>query len=1117
MRTWSRAWALAYVLCFASVNSVPAVAEELATVSGRVADPNGLPVPEVKVQAVNVSTNIAYRTETNDVGLFSIPSLPPGTYRVIVEKEGFVQIVKPGVELHVADNIALNFSLRVGSLTQSVTVESGSPLLDTESATMGAVVDNRKILDLPLNGRQFLQLALLVPGVNAGAPGSPQNGQGIFYFRPTVDSSVSIDGGRSNGSNFMLDGTTNIDPNFQTIVLNPTVDSLYEFKVQTNNFSAAYGRSASGQIDIISKSGSNALHGSLFEFLRNNALDGRPFNLPATLSLPAFRQNQFGGTAGGPIRKDKTFFFGSYEGFRRTEGQTTISTVPTMLEHQGDFSQVVAIYDPFTGGGGPRSRFPNDTIPSARFNSITKAVIDQWVPTPNISGQSVNNFINTEAITQANDEFSARVDQHITGADNVFARYSFSDERGFFPGALPKFGILSRVRAQNLSLGMTHIFSSQTVNDFRFGFIRLRNARTQENAFKVDFVGQHMIPGLGFGGPINFGVPGFNVPGFVSFGDAAFATPSLQRDNAFQWIDRVSTVRGKHTLEFGAEVVRTQFNLLAFFQSRGRFDFTPGITSQTGMPGDTTGNALASFLLGLPASEEAQVGETFFNLRSTSFAGYFQDQFRVSPRLTLSLGLRYELQTPFTDIHNHISSYNASPATIAANNGMPLAFIAGQGGPRGLYETDKNNWAPRFGFAYQPPWVSRLVVRGGYGIFYGQNDGNTYFNDVRNLPFVFAENVAGSAFQPLITQLGFASQLVLGGPGRVSMGAFDVNRRTPYTQEWNLTLEKQLGNSFVVEAGYVGSASHKLERERVTNDPLPGLGDIDARRPFQNFAFPLGTKFPATIQGQPLMVASNVFPIGFAHTLEDSANANYHSLQVRAQRRYSYGLSFLGSYTFSKSIDDAPPFRKGSGAASTPQNSNNLAAERALSDFDARHRLVASLTYDLPFGQNKAFGNSAGPAVNTLISGWQLSGITTFQSGFPFTVEFDGDFLNTGSSGARPDAVPGVNPVLPSGQRSPAHYLNLAAFAIPTTIRYGTLGRNTVIGPGIKVVDLGILKTTPLRGDRARVQFRAELFNFANHPNLSQPHRFIDDSDFGTITSQSTTPREIQFALKIIF
>jgi hypothetical protein len=670
---------------------------------------------------------------------------------------------------------------------------------------------------------------------------------------------------------------------------------------------------------------------------------------------------------------------------------------------------------------------------------------------------------------------------------------------------------------QNLSLGETHVFSSRTVNDFRFGFIRLRNARTQENAFNVDFVGQHMIPGLGFGGPINFGVPAFLVPGFVSFGDAAFATPSLQRDNAFQWIDRVSTVRGKHTLEFGGEVVRTQFNLLAFFQSRGRFDFTPGITSQTGMPGDATGNALASFLLGLPSSEEAQVGETFFNLRSTSFAGYFHDQFRASSRLTLSLGVRCELQTPFTDIHNHISSYNITPAAIAANNGMPLAFIADQGGPKGLYETDKNNWAPRFGFAYQPPWVAGLAVRGGYGIFYGQNDGNTYFNDVRNLPFVFAQNVAGSAFQPLITQLGFATKLVLGGTGRVSMGAFDVNRRTPYTQEWNLTLEKQFGNSFVVEAGYVGSASHKLEREHVDNDPLPGTGDIDARRPFQNFAFPAGTKFPATIQGQPLTVASHIFPIGFAHTLEDSANANYHSQQLRSQRRYSQGLSFLASYTIAKSIDDAPPFRKGSGAASTPQNSRDLVAERALSDFNARHRLVGSFIYDLPFGRGKSFGNTAGTALNTLIGGWQLSGIATFQSGFPFTVEFDGDFLNTGSSGARPDRVPAINPVLPSGQRSPDHYMNRAAFAIPTSIRYGTLGRNTVIGPGIKVVDVGVLKSTPLHRDRAQLQFRAEFFNLANHPNPSQPHRFIDDSDFGTIISQSTTPREIQFALKIIF
>ena len=528
-------------------------------------------------------------------------------YTVEAELQGFRKQVIRGVNLQVDQIARIDIALETGNLTQTVEVAGEAPLVNTEAPALGHVIENRRVLTLPLNGRQFLELTLQVPGVTTGN-GGPQSGDSTLFSRPGQNSSISVSGGRSQNNSFLLDGTQNTDPDVNAYVVSPSVDTVQEFKMETHNYSAEFGRSSGGQINVVTKSGRNELHGSAYEFLRNDAVDARPFNNPG--KLPAFRRNQFGATLGGPVVRNRTFFFAGYEGFRRVEGQSRTVTVPTAGQRRGDFAGGTLIFDPATTASDPsdstgrrllRTQFPNNIIPAIRLNSVATRIIDGFVPAPTSAG-AANNYLDTRSSRQRNNQESLRIDHRFSDKDLLFGRHSVSNESSFVPIGLPGSGTYARVRAQNLTLSETHIFGPALVNELKFGYLRLRLERLSENAFKRDIVGEIGIPGVQFGGPQVWGVPSVTIPGVATIGDDNFFLPMRLRNNTFQAVDSLSWTRGKHLLKFGAEVRRPQFNIIQIFTPRGDFRFANGFTTRWAgtVTGDNTGSATASFLLGLP-------------------------------------------------------------------------------------------------------------------------------------------------------------------------------------------------------------------------------------------------------------------------------------------------------------------------------------------------------------------------------------------------------------------------------------------------------------------------------------------------------------------------------------
>jgi len=1088
--------------------------------TGRVTDQSGAVIVGATVQATNVETNVVSSVTTNAEGLYFIRGLLPGTYRIAVSKQGFRTAVKPNVILQVQDVIGLDFSLEVGSVTQSVTVTGGAPLIEAHTSEVGTVVERNVINTLPLNGRQFLDLAKLSPGVSSGN-GGPQGGTSDLFTRPGHDSSLSVSGGRAQNNSFLLDGVQNTDVDVNAYILSPSVDSIQEFKVQTSNFSAEFGRSSSGQINVVTKSGTNTISGTVYEFLRNNALDARPFNNPGP--LPSFRQNQFGGTIGGPVLKNKTFYFGSYEGFRNTRGLSAIYTVPGVDERAGNFAPLgIHIYDPATtvwnasGSDFTRTEFAGDVIPSSRISPTAATLLEKYVPLPNLPGR-VNNFLDTRAQTATDDQFSARIDHQMSSSDNFFGRYLFSNESGSIP-ALPGTGVLSRVRTQTLALGETHIFSTRIVNEFRFGYSRLKNARTSENAYKRDVVTELGIQGVSFGGPETWGIPHVAVSGYDDIGDGDYFLPMLLRDNIFNVHDNLTYARGKHIFKVGTEIRRDQFNLIYAFTPRGRFVFTPGFTQES-IASTDTGSALANLLLGLPVWERRQIGVVPSYMRRISTNFYFQDDYKVRPNLTLNLGIRYEFTSPWVDKYGRYSNLDFSGIPplweIYAKHeegvyAPKIMLPSTSGTPRGLTTLDKNNWAPRFGFAYRPLGSAKTVVRGGFGAFYGATDAESFGRSAINPPYVVSNIKSSDPFVPSIPIIGFTEAPQIGGPLGVTFVGFGTNLRTPYTLQWNLGVQRQLSQDLSVEAAYVGSASHKLDGRAPVNDALPGPGDVDPRRPFQTITLP--SQLPNNLPG-PLV--SPYFGFGTGESAFNMFNANYHSAQLKIERRFSEGIEFLASYTFSKAITDGGSYRT---QGLMPELNQDILHPRVrgLAPFDHRQRLVYSFIYELPFGERKTYLSGLRGPVQKFVGGWEIAGIYQLQSGFPVSAMTSYDSANVGREYIMADAVPGVSSRLSGSKRSTESWFNTSAFSFPPPYQFGTAGINTIIGPGINVFDFSLVKNTKI-SERHLIQFRAEFFNFFNHQNYGDPNSTVDDPAFGTITSYRIPARDIQFALKYYF
>ena len=1022
--------------------------EKLSTIAGATITLKSLATGEIRT------------TTSGESGEYTIASIQPGLYELEIEMTGFAKRSQR-LDLLVNEERRHDVTLNIGTLHPYEIDSTFEANLKKDTASLGTVIENRQVTGLPLDGRNFFELSLLVPGAVPPAQGSAGSVRGDFSF--------SVNGAREDANNFLLDGVYNIDPKLNTFGVRPSVDAIREFEMLTSTYDASFGRNPGAQVNVILKSGANDFHGSLFTFHRNAALDARNFFAPASEPKPKYLRNQFGGSIGGPIKRDSTFFFADYEGTRSREGITRITNVPTALERAGNFSQSLF--------GPPASPFPgvtftNGIIPDFLINPVGRAIAALYpLPNRNVPFQ---NFVSSPTLRDDNDSFDVRVDHHLTSKADLAFRYSFGNRDLFEPftgpsfSVVPGFGDTVKRRSQNGMATLTLVLTPNLVNETRGAFSRVAASVTQEASVLNSQVGLPTISPRERDAGLTF----ITVTGFSPLGDEG-NNPQDSVTNVYQFINNSSYVRGNHLIKFGADLRFTQQNAFRDVESRGRLQFSPF--------GQLTGNALADLLLGFPFLSSVARVDNPQQVRTESYNFFINDSYRVTPRLTLVGGLRYEYNSPAVDAEDRANIFD-----IATRSLVPVGT---NGVPRSGYDADKNNFAPRVGFAWTIGDDQATVLRGGYGVYYDQSPlapaEALYFNS----PF-FDNNIFFSLpGLPLTLNDPFPSFFPFPLPD--SALAIQRDLRTGYMQHWNLNVERQIGNNGVAEVAYVGSKGTKLLTARDINQPAPSV-------------LPPGLPF----------VPRPVFGFDDIDLLESRANSNYHALQTRYQQRLARGFTALASYTWSKSIDDASNFFSSAGDPNFPQNSFNVAAERGRSNFDVRHRLSVSYSYQFPFGKGAHDGWES-----VLLRGWETYGIVTLQSGRPFTVALLSEIDNSGTGrsilgfGAndRPNLV--GNPEL--SNPTTLQWFNTAAFAFPPQGTFGNAGRNILDGPGFQNVNMSLVKNTSLT-ESVNLQFRAEAFNLFNHPNFNLPDNFLGSPTFGRITS-ARDPRHLQFGLKLLF
>jgi outer membrane receptor protein involved in Fe transport len=1086
-----------------------------ATLAGIVRDQQNLPVAGATVTVAGTESSISRTVATGADGAFDFPGLLPGEYLTKIELTGF-ETQQLQVRLEVNQRVRADVVLRAGGLAQQVEVVQTVPLLHVSDAVVGEVIDQRQVAELPLNGRQFLELAMLVPGTHSGH-GAQMGDMSPLYWRPGQSSAISIAGARPNSNVYLLDGTVNTDPSFNTFVISLPPDSIREFQIQTGTYTAELGAGTS-QINVVTRSGTFDFKGSLYEYVRNSRFDSPEFTSPD--ELPPFSQHQFGGTIGGPLGH-RLFFFGGYEGLRTTQHMSNIMFVPGSAVRLGDFSGRAPVYDPLTNRANPafnpalpitaanpqfiRTQFPDNQIPLDRINPIARQVLQQHVVQPN-RDDPTDNYLDTRAQELRNDAFNLRLDRSWTNGTALFGRYSMSDENGFTPENLPGFGAHHDNRVQNLGVTLVNAASKRLLTETRFGFARMRLHRYGETANGADLVTQLGVTGVGYGGSDAFGLPRFDIQGYDPIGDSLLCTPCRYWNNNIQIGERVTWSLGAHSVRFGGDARRFVWDMLGFFQNRGYFQFTSPITSRTSLA-DGTGDPLASFLLGTPALAQRQAGTPSMNMRQTTYDAFIQDDWRITPTFTLNAGLRYELQTPLHDINKILTNLDFS-------NGPPVAFVGGQNGyPSGLVYTDKNNLAPRAGFA----WAlddARSVIRAGAGVFYAYPDMNLWCNQVHNVPLVFPEIQTNNAATPAINTFGFAPPVL--GRTLVGFTAIDTHLQIPRIDQASVSFERQVASDTMLQVGYLGAWGSSLDRSRLVNNAQPGPGGVQPRRPYQTVSFVPGSELGELPAG--VTVQSLTFPVGPINLLASSGKSAYNSVWALVKRKFSRGLSLLASYTYADSKTDSPTFRSPANEAEVPQNSFDPGADWGPSGCDIRHRFVSSVIYKVPVSAGGGTSR-AGKIAHAVLGGWQASLIYQWQSGFPFTISVFGDTANAGAllnvNPIRASVVPGVAPELPADQRSADLWFNTAAFATPAPFTFGTATRNSVWGPSLSKADLALDREIPIRAVQLHV--RVEAFNVLNTVNYGTPNRFVNTPQFGTITEAATAARQIQFVFRAMF
>ena len=1063
-----KSYALPVLVAFIalSLTGVLAAQSGRGTLAGTVVDATGAVVPGTKVTLTHEATGRVHVAETSPVGRYSFVLLPPGEYRMQAEFPGFGTWEN---RLIIRWNQVINvpIELVIGRDQTVVEVPAEAQLLRPETAELGTVIDERQVAQLPLDGRNFYELSLLAPGTVGSAEGSAGSVRGDF--------ALNSNGAREGSNQFLLDGVYIGDPKLNGVGVTPAVDAIREFSVVTGNYDASYGRNAGAQITVASRSGGNEFHGTVYEFMRNDVIAARNFFDPRDQQAPKYERHQFGGSLGGPLVPEKTFFFADYEGTLLDEGVTRLGTVPTAAERSGDFSALNpnpascadpgAVCDPLTG-----TPFPGNIIPSAFIHPVGAAIAGLY-PDENriVPG---GNFASSPLRDDTQNRFDARLDHLIGDGSDLTFRYSLEDRDLFEPfsgdlfSPLPGYGTDIDFRAQNFMASETHAFSPSLFNDARVSFNRVEIGVAHENQ------GTSVNNAVGLpefsSNPRDFGLSFIRISGFSPLGDE-FNNPQQSTSNTFQLVDHMTYVRGAHFMNFGADFRTIRQDGFRDVQSRGFLNFA----------GVFTGNALADLLLGLPTVTGGATLDNQQQLRTESIAVFINDRIQLRPNLTLSAGVRYEFVSPPVDRTDRANLFDTASQT--------LVQVGTNGVPRSGYQTQRSNFAPRIGLAWTLAGEEKTVVRAGYGIYFDQpalaSGEGLYFN----APFF--------DFRVFFTDPGSGTLLTLTDPFPASFPfptppsalAFQPDLETPYMQHWSVNVQQSLGPGRIVEAGYTGTKGTHLLTARDINQPS---------------ASPVVPNFRPLPQ------------FGDVNIVESRANSSYNSLQVRFQQDWQSGLTLLGGYTWSKSNDDASNFFPSSGDPNFPQDSFNVGAERGRSNFDARHRLSISYVYELPFT-----GAATEGIRKTLLSGWQTAGVLNFQSGRPFTAALlpEIDNSNTGFSilgfggNDRPNLVGDTN----LAQPGPNGWFDASAFAFPAFGSFGNAGRNILEGPGFQTFNLSLIKETKVR-EVGTFQFRAEFFNALNRTNFHLPDNFLGSPTFGRIQSAGD-PRRIQFGFKYLF
>ncbi len=1111
---------------------------ERGVILGTVQDSTAAVIPGASVAVINESTGSTRNLVTNAEGQYTANLLPNGQYTVEAESAGFSKSVITGIVVLINQTVRTDVVLQIGEVTETVEVTSTVPLIQTDTSDVGQVVEEKQVVELPLNGRKFIQLARLSPGVldNAkldGVLGSATHGGGIV-----------ANGASTNANQITLDGVENQDWLIPRVGVSPSPDAIQEFKIMAGSYSAEYGRGAGAHINVSIKSGTNDLHGGVFYFHRNDNLDAR--NFFDRSALPEFKRNQYGGTVGGPFVKNKTFGFFSFEGLRSGKGRTINTTLATPAQRQGDLSGPGGdpIFDPLTTATGAdgvtnRDPFVNNQIPASRLSQTTQRAMQLLWPAVQSPVPNEPNAVFNPVELNDQDQYIVRVDHHLSDNDNLFGRYAHTDNPRLLPdflsSGLPMQGTVFAFTTQNAVLAYTKIFSPTVVNDARFGYNYFSQDLTLELK-DTNIVGEIGIEGA-LQDPVTWGPPNVNVTGMTSMGAFPFA-PSVPKVHGFHYMDTLAITKGTHNMKIGVDIRRGQQNGGQFPYPRGRYGFTGGFTRNPASPAGT-GQGLGDFLLGFPQNSFIIQGRTDNDIRTLNAGFYFQDNWNVHPNLTLNLGLRYNYMPAPVSAADRIVNWSEEhqalilaqndldkPTACAGCNGRPLKELIQDfdgifnfmtrdqvGWPRSLYQSDNNNWSPRLGFAWRLFGSNDTVLRAAWGRFYEVIAGNVHWNFTTNPPL--SRNLSFNTDPNDLPVITFAQPFpgvgVQGAPG--TSGGIQFDWEDPYQDNWNVSIQRRILPSTSLNVGYVGSRGVGQRMGANFNSPEFGEGPTQPRRPHPEHG-------------------NTGINVPWGHR-------RYDSLQVKLETR-AKDLNILTAYTWANALTwgggginesgsgarfnwNFPARRQPILSGVLDAGDPYLAVDKGSTRADVEHRLSVALVWQLPFGKGKMIPLS-GP-LNWIAGGWQVNGIITHESGIALPVSYGIDNTN-GSASTRPDQIGNPN----SGSRNaPESWINRAAFTDPVPLAQvlasglspivaaGNAGRAPVIGPGVQLWDLGVYKNFHFAEERFRAQFRFEMFNAFNHANFGNPNTSFLSNNFGRISSTFGFGREIQFGLKLNF